>query len=967
MIQHLDLKSRLSRTLLTATDVSVAALVFVLPFIMGGREAWGHWFLITVSLCLGIFWCLNAFVVAERYSVSFLELFFAAGLLLAWYQTQPISAQTLNQLSPEYSRLLPAWSQTQLPQHELPEPLSGILPKTHPESSQTVARQWSTISLTPVETRHAWWVFAAYAVIGLVTFQRIRSIDDSQRMLKWVGASGLFMTVFGLIQWATSNGRFFWFYEQPYTDTTLHLKGAFTNRNHFAQFLSLSLGPLLWWLVDSARKVSDAPTATALSSGFRIRRRSKRSRSKNKSNDKWTQALNSTPTNGVERYLSMTVLFLLTSVSIVFLAVLMSLSRGGMIAAVTTLSIAVAGLWRNVKSGSVWVALMIGGGALTLSLMAFVDQEELQAKIDQVLSIDAEQVDGNGVRRAIWSADAKVIQRFPVLGTGVGSHREVYPLYMENFAEFSLAEMTHAESSFVQIALETGFVGAGALGLALVFVILRLIVSFVRSDTSASRACIVVVVGSTIGAILHAVADFIWYVPAIVVVSLILLTAGLRAAATNQEASLPWTLPVPRILWLGCAVVLVIGLVKIQPDLMRRIDGEHHWHAYLTTRMAMPVDSQDGFAHLEAGDAISLEVRPVSHTSEEQSEASRRAAERRMIESEADFVQTRIQHLLESLKAKPDQHRVQLVLAEQLLRLFELEQHLSENPLPLNMISDAAVASGFGSPAELKAWAQRACGPRLQMVDVADQLLRVSLAACPVQGKAYARLVDTNFLVDPQNALHDQLLEQALLVRGHDPDIRFVAGREAMLQGQTDQALEYWASVFHAGQHYRLGILKMVAAQMPVEFFLQNFSPNSEELKDLLVIYDATDRVRDGEIVLRELCRTIPEESYGIEDEDERLKELLFAYKCAERLKDFETAVEILRPVIVDFPLAYEPRHYLGMALLELGQAEEAIEHLKWCNEQDPGNIWIPNLIRQARIQLLREEEESSRRANLSF
>ena len=36
----------LSKVLLKLVDCLIAALVFVLPFIMGGREAWGHWFLI---------------------------------------------------------------------------------------------------------------------------------------------------------------------------------------------------------------------------------------------------------------------------------------------------------------------------------------------------------------------------------------------------------------------------------------------------------------------------------------------------------------------------------------------------------------------------------------------------------------------------------------------------------------------------------------------------------------------------------------------------------------------------------------------------------------------------------------------------------------------------------------------------------------------------------------------------------
>lgn len=36
------------------------------------------------------------------------------------------------------------------------------------------------------------------------------------------------------------------------------------------------------------------------------------------------------------------------------------------------------------------------------------------------------------------------------------------------------------------------------------------------------------------------------------------------------------------------------------------------------------------------------------------------------------------------------------------------------------------------------------------------------------------------------------------------------------------------------------------------------------------------------------------------------------------------------------------------------------MEHLSWCYDQDPGNIWIPKLIVRARKQMLKIEDRGS-------
>ena len=899
-------ESRLSRASLRLVDLLIAALIFVLPYIMGGREAWGHWFVISVSMVLGAAWCVHAAVQGRRYQISWLELFLIAGFAIVWFQIQPQDAATMSEFSSEYDRLLPTWA-----------------------STQGDTAHWNTLSLTPIETAHAVWMWLAYSVIFTVVYQRIRSANDSKRLLQAVAIAGVGMTAFGLFQWATSNGNFFWYYEHPYTDTSEHLKGAFTNRNHFAQFLSLTIPPLLWWLFREM-KVFLSDRSSSENSTF-------------------------------AKQLSAEILALLCAVSVVCLAVALTLSRGGMMSAAAATLIALIGLWRGFKVGGAMAGMLLGGGLLTLSLLAFSDQEQLQVKLDQLISGDADEIDVGGHRRAIWAADSKVIEKFPLLGTGVGSHRDVYSIYMDDYADFAMAEMTHAESSFVHVALETGLVGAAILIVALLLVLLRLIAGSLRKGEVGSASIAVVVIAALIGASLHAVVDFIWYVPAIVVVSLMLLAVGLRSVTRNFNESVDRGIWVPRLAWAALAGCCLLGLVSCQAELMTRIAGEKHWYAALRTKLDVPDDRADGFEGLEGGDAVVFDNELVRLTDEEKAQQE---AERiqRFQAGQLRFYAKRINHLHRSLQANPRQHRAQALMADDLLKLFDLLQLNGESRMPLNMVRDAALGSGFENAAELGEWAERACGKTIQLVAMSGELSRKSLAQCPVQGYAYVSLMEADFMRDPADELHDQLIEQAMLVRGHDPRVRFVAGREAMLSGEQQKAMELWESVFHSAQQFRLNVLNSVADQVPVEFFINQFHPNVEELKDLVAIYRALDRERDVAVALDRLCEAIPLEAPEIEDEDERLEELLLGYAAASELEDYERAVKLLQPMVDEFPLAFEPRYYLGASLVELERPDEALPHLQWCHEHDPGNAWVPGLIARARRLQLKADDSPRQR-----
>ena len=109
--------------------------------------------------------------------------------------------------------------------------------------------------------------------------------------------------------------------------------------------------------------------------------------------------------------------------------------------------------WRFVLA-SLGVAGLIGASLLIHGYQQVVE------RLDDYTAGSIQELDQGGGRRAIWDADFKALPDYCCLGSGVGSHREIYPMYLTDSWE---VEFTHAENGYLQVALETGFPGLALL------------------------------------------------------------------------------------------------------------------------------------------------------------------------------------------------------------------------------------------------------------------------------------------------------------------------------------------------------------------------------------------------------------------------------------------------------------------------------------------------------------------------
>ena len=935
--------------LLLITDILLIVLLVIFPFVMGGREAWGHRLLVTLAFALGGFWCLHRSAEGGRVRFLALEPLLIAGLLLVWFQTRELQPEVLNRLSAEYQRLIPVW---------------GDLSASETGSSQA----WSTASFAPAETRHAFLILLAYGIIGIVLSQRIASEQDCHRILKLVAVSGMLMAGFAVLQLITSNDCFFWFYRHPYTGTRETLKGAFTNRNHFAQFLALSVAPLLWWALAARKRRETAEVMNRKGLGPAQGNHSK-----------------------IDSLVDPQLLLLISGTAGVLISVMLSLSRGGMIAAGVACSVVFAGLWKSGKVASSLALTMVLLGVLALGGIVMFGEQQVETRVSQLASLDADRIDQMNARRAIWKADLKAIQEFPLLGTGVGSHRFVYPIYMEDLAEFTSFTFSHAECSYIHLALEAGLVGLALLLLGLLFVTGRFVHYLLKGPDASRMAALAAVMAAVAGGMCHAAADFIWYVPAVVVTTLALIVTGLRlVAGFNPDAGLP----VPRAAWLTAGLGCFALLVLVQPDLGRRVAGERYWFRYLTTAFDARTeqsaetaglldseprqsaedqfedigrdDEQPSFALGNSGSTGNASSAPPDTEPKKTPETAVPGETARYLTDELgnendpvqkrmESLQTQIALLLRAYRERNDHPEISLHLARRSLELFELQQTKSDNPLPLVQIRDAVIASGFDSSAALHEFLDRAFGSPIRLVRLADTMCRQTLRHCPLQADAWKLLISTNFIRDPQDRLQTRLMAQTMRLGRYNPSIRFAVGQALFLSGRSREALAQWNAVFHSTKAMRLQMCRVLGSKFSVESVLTSFQPNLEELEDVFTVYSTWNRRSDMErlmYVVLEKTAFLDEHADAeqeTQDFEKHLSVLMQANRVADSLGLNEHSQTLLTRAITCDSAAEAPRRALGLLMLKLEQYDDAERLFAWCYDQMPGDVKLEELRRECR------------------
>jgi len=441
----------------------------IIPIHFAGRSATGQLLFLVAALgaaliCLGEAFLRGRQLERVPFSIS---IWWMLGFGVVLFQVVPLSSGWLTSLSPQ------VWEMVRNVEHV-------------PKLSST----WKTLSLEPSGTLLGLSTFCGYSLIFWTAWQVLQTPRDLQRVTWGIGFVLAAYALQAVAQQLLPNGRYLWLWTHSIGQADRYVCGPFSNRNHFAQFLILGIGPLLWL---GLREVFAPNQSDEQNSRYR------------------RQLTHGTVAMGLAACL--------------LIVALATASRGGAMAAGCALATAVIlmGLARLISAGTLAalaIVLIGGGSVLTQSSVGHT----LIARF-----LNSETVS----RLTIWQANWEVWQDFFWFGTGIGTHADAHLLKMTVRDPDHI--FTHAESGFLQVASETGVVGLVVLAGFLLTVLGRAGWAWFRQRSPAGRMAAAGLLTAFAGHLPHAMADFFWYTPACMAVVTVWGAAACRLVGYREE------------------------------------------------------------------------------------------------------------------------------------------------------------------------------------------------------------------------------------------------------------------------------------------------------------------------------------------------------------------------------------------------------------------------------------------------
>ena len=890
---HRSIKQPFDVFLLQIVDGSLAGVIFLVPLLMGGRHAIGQLALTIFAVAAALAWAVRQSLRNDTtlWRPSAATPLVLIGLLLVVLQTVPLPPWLLARLAPDTTSLLPQWN--------IDAETPGLF------------GHWSCISFTPAETLAGLVIFLDFAMLFFVAVQRIRHVEDVERLLRWCALSAIAMASFGIVQLLAGNGKFFWFYEHPFSNPADAATGSFTNRNHFAHFLALGIGPLIWWLQDAMRRMRGRGNNIDVSVGL-----------------------------------------LALALGVVLFAGLLSLSRGGIVAMSFATAICTTVCYRSTSLGARFVTVLAGAGMLLGISLAVFGFDQVSNRVEDLSSCSVDRLDSSTARRTIWAATLKAIPHHILLGTGVGSYSEVYPVYGDTHRLREGTEPSHAENGYLQVLLETGVVG-----FALVLAGIVLLASWCIGGIGASvptrlRVCAAAIAATFAASAAHALVDFAWYVPACTAIVAILAACALRVRQMSREdgrrkagdcpnfrvsknRTVPFSntkfriptvsltgFPVQRFSWPVAVVALACAGTWMIADRIGPAVAQTYWDEYLVARHA--AETQDP-------------------NSADRALANPKTQERW------------IACLEKVVRWQPTHIQAHLKLVETHRRLFDILQSKSENPMSLIQISDAVFKEPqFRSGEALAQWLPQAIGPHWVHLRQCLDHARKALALCPLEGRAYVHVAELSLLWASDRTAQRACDEQAMLVRPFDGEVLYAAGNEALLDGDEPLWREYLKRAFRCGHRQQQQIIADRVASTPPELLplviadiLREFQPDLESATFLHNICANLCPPEQLTPLVQYRANAAETEAPAV-DKTETANVWIKAVQLYSELHNDAAALRCARNALQCDAGSYNAHYYLGVCLLGQSQFAEAESHLRWCMQRSPNDKTLENTLREA-------------------
>ncbi|MDP6380539.1 MAG: O-antigen ligase family protein, partial [Phycisphaerae bacterium] len=310
-------------------------------------------------------------------------------------------------------------------------------------------------------------------IVIVVVLNTIRHRSQVRRLLGVIAVNGVVHAAFAMVQWLTWNGKIYWVVP---VNGGIRSAGAFVNYSHYAQFMNLSIGAglalLMIWLSElfENRRLQIGYVAARLSDA------------------------------GARKCW-----WLVGGLVIAATSVFASLSRMGMLSLLAAgILTAIIVVVRRTLRPRGWVLAVMATATLACVLWVGFDAVcDRLATVEDPLKAAKSRID-------ILKDISVMVGKFPVLGTGLGTHEVVYPMFKDGIRP---GLIQYAENEYAQAGEETG-----AIGLVIVLGFAALVVGcYIRGVRFGRGPMVAGIVGLGFGlcaVALHSLSDFGQRVPA---------------------------------------------------------------------------------------------------------------------------------------------------------------------------------------------------------------------------------------------------------------------------------------------------------------------------------------------------------------------------------------------------------------------------------------------------------------------
>ena len=364
-----------------------------------------------------------------------------------------------------------------------------------------VAKSYFTVSMAQYQTVSHLLLLATYLTTFFLTLVLCRDCNAKRRLVFAILLLGVFEALYGLIQFLTGWQQIFTYVKKYYLEEAT---GTYVNRNHFAGFLEMIL-----------------PFAVVLTlRGTRLLFQNTSSRT-------------TTLRKIASRTELLSLVFWLFLAILLFVALVLSRSRMGIIAALVSI-VAILTLdgtaSMRARTRAAVAALFFLG---VLGLVVWIGSDPVMSRFETL----GQEYNLSGQNRiSIWHDTLGLIRHHPLLGTGLGSFSTVYPSVQTVFLTL-LVE--HAHCDYLEIASELGLPGATLVFGSIFWVLAQTVRQYKKAKESFDKAVSLGCIGSIAAILVHSLADFNLYIPANALVFTVILALAWSHAYPGETPEEP--------------------------------------------------------------------------------------------------------------------------------------------------------------------------------------------------------------------------------------------------------------------------------------------------------------------------------------------------------------------------------------------------------------------------------------------